>query len=80
MYYTYGNRRERQICGQVDRAPHKIYSRHSSFHPCEGPDQRRIFIVCRNFKEEKILSCKKISETFIHGKRTCSAIRRCGVF
>ena len=39
-----------------------------------GPHQRRMLIVCDNFKEKKILSCKKTSETFIHGKQTCSAI------
>ena len=32
-------------------------------------------IVCAICKEtEKVLPCKKTSETFIHGKQTCSAI------
>ena len=46
-------------CGQIDRTPQKIYSRHSSFRPYEGPDQRRMLIVCGNFKGKKILSCKR---------------------
>ena len=47
------------------------------FVPFEGPDQRRMLIVCDNFKGKKILSCKKTSETVIHGKQTCSAISQC---
>ena len=38
-----------------------------------------MLIVCDNFKEKKILSFKKTSETFIHGKQTCSGISRCDV-
>ena len=38
-----------------------------------------MLIVCDNFKGKKILSCKKTSETFIHGKQTFSAINRCVV-
>ena len=36
-----------------------------------------MLIVCDTFKGKKILSCKKTSETFIHGKQTFSAINRC---
>ena len=77
--YTWNSTWKAKSCGQTDRTPQKITSRYSSFHPCEEPDQRRMLIVCDNFKGKKILSCKKTSETFIHGKQTCSAINRCVV-
>ena len=32
-------------------------------------DNEECLIICR----EKVLLCKKASETFIHGKQTCSA-------
>ena len=38
-----------------------------------------MLIVCDNFKGKKISSCKKTSETFVHGKQTCSLIGRCVV-
>ena len=33
-----------------------------------------MLIVCNSFKEKKVLPWKKTSETFIHGKQTCSVI------
>ena len=48
--HTWNSTWKAKSCGQTDRTPQKITSRCSSFHPCEEPDQRRMLIVCDNFK------------------------------